>query len=104
MGPLDSGPLRPMCPGSRGLGPPGPKDLGYHERDCQTAQHRPSFALVSGGTAVCDQLLTGVTAAAVAASESTILNLTTFEVIAANLAISGIKESDLTGSGLTGAG
>ncbi len=39
-----------------------------------------------------------------AASELTILNLTTFEDIAANLAISGIKESDLTCSGLTGAG
>ncbi len=37
-----------------------------------------------------------------AASELTILDLATFEVIAANLAISGMKESDLTGSGLTG--
>ncbi len=37
-----------------------------------------------------------------AASELTILDLNTFEVIAANLAISGMKESYLTGSGLTG--
>ncbi len=51
---------------------------------------------------MCDQLLLGVTAAAVAASELTILDLNTFEVIAANLAISGMKESDLTGSGMTG--
>ncbi len=39
-----------------------------------------------------------------AASELTILNLTTFEDIAANLAISEMKESDLTGSELIGTG
>ncbi len=89
-------------PGISWLRPSWTKGLGTPWEGLSNCTTRALLRVGFWGHSSVWSTATGVTAAAVAASELTILDLNTFEVVAANLAISGMKESDLTGSGLTG--